>query len=294
MDGMETVEPPAGRQPHSIVEAGPSNVPPLYEMHHRPVDARLAGQVDRIVGYRESGCAPGLSSEAASLVVPLVISFAEPFEIALGRTPSADDSFGSFTSGLFPGCVLINSGGGAECIQIDFTPLGAYRFFGLPMAELAGRMVTLDDLGDRAILELRERLAGETDWERRLTMAEAFVAERLRRAPPASAEIAWAYGKIVDQGGAIRIQAMANSLDWSRKHLNVRFRHEIGIGPKTLARMARFNRALAMARTGGEESWAAIAAAAGYADQAHMVREFREFAGSTPAALGPDPFELRR
>ncbi len=254
----------------------------------------MAGLVDGIVGYRENGHVLRLSAEMAPLVVPLIISFAEPFEIAFGRVPSPADRYWSFTSGLYPGFVLINSYGGAECVQIDFTPLGAYRFFGMPMSELASRIVTLDDLADRAIEELRQRLALEPAWERRLDMAEAFVAERFAAARPASAEIAWAYDMIRARHGDIRVRDVAASLDWSRKHLNDRFRAEVGVGPKAVARMARFNRALDLSRRGAGGGWAGIAAEAGYADQAHLVREFREFGGITPTEVTPQLLEDRR
>jgi transcriptional regulator GlxA family with amidase domain len=63
------------------------------------------------------------------------------------------------------------------------------------------------------------------------------------------------------------------------------FNTEVGIGPKALARMVRFNRALALAKAAATPDWAGIAVECGYADQAHLVREFRGFAGSSPTAL---------
>jgi AraC-like DNA-binding protein len=291
--GMETVMPVAGSRPGSV-EAVLAEGPAGYEMYSRSADPRVAEFVSAIVGYRENGHALRLSPEMAPLVVPLIISFAEPFEIGLGRAPVPADRFWSFTSGLYPGVVLINSNGGAECVQVDFTPLGAYRFFGLPMSELASRMVTLDDLADPAITELRDRLASEPDWNRRLEMTEAFVTARLMTSEGGSAEIAWAYQTILASRGAIRVREVAAGLDWSRKHLNDRFRREVGIGPKSVARMARFNHAVTMARMGNRANWAGIAAEAGYADQAHMVREFREFGGVTPTEVTPALFEGRR
>ncbi len=253
------------------------------EMHRRPLDPRLDGLVTDIVDYREHGRALRLSPEMAPLIVPLVISFAEPFEIALGRTPGRDDRYWSFTSGLYPGFVLINSAGGAECVQIDFTPPGAFRFFGLPMSEIAGRMVTLDELVDSGIAELRRRLADAPTWRHRLDIAETFVLDRLLASEPGDPAVEWAFGAILARRGHMRVGDLAHRLGWSRKHLNARFRDEIGIGPKAVARMMRFNRALALARRGG--GWADIAAECGYADQAHLVREFREFAGRPPASL---------
>lgn len=251
----------------------------------RAPGADLAGLVDGIVGYAENGVAMRETVEMAPLVVPLIISFAEPFEIALGRAPRPGETWGSFTSGLFPGHVVINSTGRSQCVQIDFTPLGAYRFFGFPMHEIANRMVALDDIGDTSIDELRRRLGEVGDWAARLRLAEDFVRARLARAAPAGAAMSFAVEAILRGQGRVRIGDVARRLDWSRKHLNQRFREEVGIGPKAFARMVRFNRALTLARAGSDDGWAGIAFDCGYADQAHLVREFRAFAGATPTAL---------
>ena len=247
--------------------------------------AELAGMVSDIVGYRENGRPLAGQVEMAALVVPLVISFGEAFTIALGRKPTDDDTYASFTSGLYAGHVVIASGGRAECIQIDFTPLGAYRFFRLPMSELAGRMVTLDDLEDRHIARLRQRLGEQRNWMRRLDLAEKFVMARLHGAPPPDRALDWAYRQIRGSHGRVRIGRLASELDWSRKHLSQRFKEQLGMGPKAIARMVRFHNALALARRGASPDWADIAADCGYADQAHLAREFSQFAGASPTRL---------
>ena len=96
-----------------------------------------------MTGYRETARGRFSQREAASLVVPLIISFGTPFLIALGREPDAADRQPSFAAGLYAGPVLIESDGGAECVQVDFTPLGAYRFFGGAVVDLAARMVDM-------------------------------------------------------------------------------------------------------------------------------------------------------
>jgi AraC-like DNA-binding protein len=266
-----------------------STAPAAYApaFHRRPVAPAFRGLVFSIVGYRETGRGLDQSLELAPLVVPLIISFAEPFEIALGRAATRQDRFGSFASGLHPGYVSINSGGAAECVQIDFTPPGAFRFFGLPMRDLASRMVPIEDLGDRGLGALRQRLGETPSWERRFDAVEAFLAARLAEGPRPDPAVESAYRAILGSAGSMRIGDVARRLDWSRKHLNQRFREEIGLGPKDVARMARFNRALALARDGGARDWADIAAECGYADQAHLVREFRDFAGAPPTAIVP-------
>lgn len=248
----------------------------------RPVPPDLEEAVASMVGYAENGVRLESAVEAAPLVVPLIVSFAEPFQIALGRAPDADERYGSFTSGLYPGFVLINSTGRSQCIQVDFTPLGARRFFRMPMREISERMVHLDDLGDAGIAVLRRQLEDTRDWGARLALAEDFVRARLARAPTPDPRIAYAWSAIARSRGRIRIGALSERLGWSRKHLVGRFREEIGIAPKAVARMARFNGALALAARAEAAGWADIAFACGYADQAHLAREFQEFGGKTP------------
>jgi AraC-like DNA-binding protein len=253
-----------------------------FEFVQRKPSPRLAGLVSRITGYRERLCGGVSQREAADLVVPLIVSLGSPFRIAFGRAPRAADRRPSFVGGLHAGPVHIQSDGGAECVQIDFTPLGAYRVFGGAVLDLADRIADIADVFGEEGRRLRERLGATQDWQRRFDMAESFVAARALRQP--SPEVAFAYRRLARAGGATRIASLAEEIGWSRKHLAHRFRGEIGLGPKSVARMMRFQRACGLARAGGASGWAMIAAESGYADQAHLAREFAALAGETPAA----------
>ena len=150
------------------------------------------------------------------------------------------------------------------------------------MSEIAGGMVRAEDLLGNAVAALRERLGAERDWERRLDIVEAFLASRLLAMARTGTPATWAYERLWQSHGMERIEAIASQLGWSRKHLAARFRDEIGLSPKTVAQMMRFNLALAHARrqTCG---WAELAGLCGYADQAHLVRDFNRFSGSPTA-----------
>jgi AraC-like DNA-binding protein len=82
------------------------------------------------------------------------------------------------------------------------------------------------------------------------------------------------------------VGALAGELGWSRKHLAQRFAIEVGAGPKTVGRILRFagaHRAIDAGIRGRSMDWADLAAEWGYADQAHLIREFRAMAGVIPA-----------
>jgi len=248
-------------------------------MRRAPV-AALAGIVTDIAGYREMERGNFRQWEPASLVVPLVISFAGPFGIGIGS--GAVIPWRSFAAGLWAGPVTIESGGDAWCLQVNFTPLGARRFFGVPMSEIARRLVEPEVLLGPAFLSLRDRLGDMPDWEARFRLVESFIAARLLQAPAPSAQVAQAYRHIVASGGRALISRVAAEVAWSRKHLAEKFADEVGLTPKTVARIVRLERAIALSRAGTEAGWADIAAACGFADQPHLAGEFQALAGATP------------
>ncbi|OCC00612.1 hypothetical protein BA190_32975 [Labrys sp. WJW] len=254
---------------------------------YRPPAPRLAALVSGIFGYREYGEAMNGLVEAASLTVPLIVNFGSPFRIGLGRKPTALDSHDSFAAGLFAGPIIMDSDGAAQCIQINFTPLGGRLFFARPMSEFTDRMVALDDLEDRDVGRFAQHLGELNAWEARLDLAEHFVETRLTQADHARADIGWAFSELMRKGGAVRVGALARHLEWSRRRLIAGFREEIGLPPKAVARIIRFNAAQALAASSTAAGWADIAAACGYADQAHLTREFAALAGCPPTAWRP-------
>jgi AraC-like DNA-binding protein len=262
-----------------------------WELAQTRPQADLAGDVVRYAGYLEHGGWSIANREVASPIVPLIIGFGDPFRIRMGADGSTDHR--SFVAGLYDGYADVASTGRAHCMQADFTPLGAYRFFALPMRDLAARTVALGELG--AFEELRERLYEAPGWEARFALLDRFVRRRLAAAAAASSPIASAWRQLVANDGRIRVSTLAGDLGWSRKHLAQRFAIEVGAGPKTVGRILRFagvRRSIDAGIGGGcphwTGDWAGLAADWGYADQAHLIREFRAMAGVTPGDYARD------
>ncbi len=243
--------------------------------------APLSGLVHRIAAYDFGMTDEVGDREVATFVVPLIFSFAGPFRIAFDRAPGADERIGSFVSGLHAGYVDIAYGGPISCVQIDLTPLGARLFFGRPMTEFAARLVPLDDLEDPGLTGLRGRLGEAATQPERLRIAVAFLEERLR-GQSVNREADFIWSAIRRSRGNLRIDTLTEALGWSRKRLAAQARDAFGMTPKRLARVARFQHAADLARGGPRPDWAGIAAACGYSDQAHLVRDFNALAGETP------------
>ncbi|QGZ65767.1 helix-turn-helix domain-containing protein [Paraburkholderia acidisoli] len=81
------------------------------------------------------------------------------------------------------------------------------------------------------------------------------------------------------------VSAVAAELNISARHLRRVFLDTTGMSPKRFARLMRFSRAADLARDNSRRTWASIAAAAGYYDQAHLIEDFHAFAGTTPEAF---------
>ena len=148
------------------------------------------------------------------------------------------------------------------------------------MGELARQIVDADALVPRSFID---HLAALGDWEARFTALDAFLLARMADAEPERPDVAWAFERLSATHGAIGVSALCTELGCSRRHLTRRFGEEVGLPPKALARVLRFRRVLALVqRPGGTARFAQIAAEAGYYDQPHLNRDFRDLAGCTP------------
>jgi AraC-like DNA-binding protein len=233
----------------------------------------LRSHIRTLTGWYERADGPVVRDELPGGRVVLVVSFGPRMDID-GRT------YTSFAAGLHDAPAHTAHDGLGHGIQAYLTPLGARRFFGMPMGELARQVVELEDLLGPAASELAERLAAAPDWAARIDLFERAIAARVLAAAPVASELEWAWQRLLETDGAAPIGALAQELGWSRRHFAARFRTELGMTPKAVARILRFERAVARLRAG--DDLGELALDCGYYDQAHFNRDFRAFAEATP------------
>ncbi|UUV31862.1 helix-turn-helix domain-containing protein [Amycolatopsis roodepoortensis] len=176
----------------------------------------------------------------------------------------------------------VDQAGASRGIVVTLTPLGSYALFGIPLRELATSVVAASDLLPSA--SLTEQLAEAADWPERFRLLDEYLAARLARGPALARPVRYAWDRLC--AGSVRVDVLADEIGWSRQHLNVRFREQIGLNPRTVGRIARLNRVLALLDRLPSLSWAEVAHSSGYSDQAHLVREFRALTGCSPTEVG--------
>ncbi len=113
-------------------------------------------------------------------------------------------------------------------------------------------------------------------------------AGRLLREDPLHPSLDRAWGLLQATWGAIPVDELARTVGWTRHHLARRFAGEFGLAPKSAARVLRFDRARRLLQAPGRPTMARVAARCGYADQAHLAREFADLAGRPPTRLLAD------
>jgi len=256
-----------------------------WEIAHRLPPPELRAVVRHYVGWFEQTPGPFRRRELPIDAVPVIISFGDPFLLA-----DADDGARSrrvsFVAGMHDRWSIVEHAGRSHGVEIYFTPLGARRVLGLPLGELTNLEVELEDvLGVRASAELVERLATASGWGARFALLDAAIATRLADAAEPAPLVAWAWRRLRESDGRVAVGALAAEIGCSRRHLVAQLREQLGLPPKTLARVLRFNRAVELLQRDDGSRLGEIALACGYYDQAHFNRDFRAFAGDPPTAF---------
>jgi len=176
-----------------------------------------------------------------------------------------------------------------QLLGIRFHPGGTFPFFRIPMHELTNRVTDLramsSDFQDDLV-----RCVDKTSSLLKIAAVEKLLVERVRSCRNDS-RLESLVTKLVHSGGQVSVDQLATDAGVSSRQLERRFLLEVGIGPKLLSRILRFQQ-IFRAVDRHDEGWAAVAADCGYYDQAHLIRDFREFSRQTPALLFENPSAL--
>ncbi|MFF4258811.1 helix-turn-helix domain-containing protein [Streptomyces sp. NPDC001663] len=252
----------------------------------RPWHPGLRPFLRSYVGYWEAVASPYRARLVPTGHATLLINLAEPFsQVRRLGVPGGDSGrIGSLVVGVEDRPAICVHPGGQEAIRVEFTPLGAYRLFGLPMSELTNLAIEIQDVLGPDAGFLVERLASTREWAARFDLLDAALLARLDFGPEPTPEVTHAWHLLSGSAGALPIARIAAEVGWSQGYLTRRFTQQVGLAPKASARVLRFRRAVALLNH-GTASLTEISTICGFYDQAHLNRDFRAIAGTTPGQM---------
>ena len=204
----------------------------------------------------------------------MILNLGEPFESFQDQVWEPQPA--RFFAGQLTGPMFVRPCGAATIIGVRFHPDGASRAFGIPLGELTDTVVALDELAPALARELKRI----ESTQQIAALDEIFASLN----GPADRVVSASLAAIMRASGAIDIEDVAAHAGLSRRQLERRFTAQVGMPPKLFCRIRRFQRVF-QAIEGSRARWADTAIECGYYDQAHLIRDFRDFAGEPPVAL---------
>jgi AraC-like DNA-binding protein len=237
---------------------------------------------------------PAATTPSPQPVVPdgcaeVVLNLAAPFR-RLHDGTAWEPQPRAMVVGQITEAVVIAPSGVVDLVGIRLQPWGALSLLPVPADELRDVLVPLDTIASAMARDLPDELREQHTPAMRAAAAFRHLDRQLRRSPPANRSRARAIvAEAAREPDVLSVRALAARLGLGERQVERELGRHVGLRPKMLLRIARFQRALALARADETLSWSAVAARAGYFDQAHLTHDFRRFAACTPSEfLGRD------
>jgi AraC-like DNA-binding protein len=222
--------------------------------------------------------------------VELILNFGERFSQHVDNNKILQPK--NFLVGQMTGPILISPTGTVQLIGIRFHPGGTAPFLRLPMHEVTDQVVALEGVAPELEHELLKVSIDLTTMTERVAAIQTKLTTYTVDHQDNSGLIALA-NRIVEGSGLISVDTLASDAGISTRQLERKFLCKVGIGPKLLSRILRFQQVFRAVER-ADASWARVAIDCGYYDQAHLIRDFNQFAQQTPAVLFAEQSELTK
>jgi AraC-like DNA-binding protein len=185
--------------------------------------------------------------------------------------------------GVVTGPVVVSRPERSPALGVVLSPAAARSFLDVPVESLNDRVVDLRELWGREAEPLLQGLRGARDFAASVRYLDAFLVAKLSRSHPPDPVVLSALRLIKARRGAIPIHELHRELSVPERRLERLFRQCTGLSPKRMCRVAQIDAARMRLVRAPVPDWPALASELGFADQAHMIREFRKLTGQTPA-----------
>ncbi|WP_353721177.1 AraC family transcriptional regulator [Dyadobacter sp. 676] len=201
----------------------------------------------------------------------------------------------AFFVGLFRDVVHWKTVGSCRKFGIRLRPESALELFAVPIAPLFNQFTDLESCFGKEINRLVENVYGLQDTNEVVRITEAFLLGLLKNMRSARHPVSQATRLIRQSKGRLSIDALSENLYISKRQLERVFKDHYGTTPKMYQRIIRFRNAYeSFCSAPSTPNWAEISYNSGYADQAHFIRDFKEFTREVPTHVFQDRYQYFR
>ncbi|SHG57966.1 DUF6597 domain-containing transcriptional factor [Flagellimonas flava] len=173
--------------------------------------------------------------------------------------------------------------GYVDSFSISFYPYGFANFVDVPLKTLANKETPIENLfGHETAKNLENQMVQAADTQERITIVEKFLLDRLNQTNTVDTIVKLTVEALLATKGNTSISNILKEDPSKRRQLERKFSEQIGISPKQLGKVIRLQSALKLLLSGEGESLTKIAYESEYYDQAHFIKDFKEFTGISP------------
>lgn len=185
-------------------------------------------------------------------------------------------------SGQLTERIVLKPTGEIGVVAARFKPAGAARFFSLPYEEIVDQVIDLSSHDKKTADLLHETIANMTSNDERLDFMQNFLKSRLEQESQEDLYVRQACRYIMQSEGEYTVAELVKLIGFSERQLERKFKKQVGLSPKILSRIARFQKILRMAQDSKSMTLVDAAVSCGYYDQSHFIRDFTKFSGDSP------------
>jgi AraC-like DNA-binding protein len=233
----------------------------------------------------------GLGPEP-QVVVPdgrleIILHLADPF-FRVDADSSEHVQSRALLSGQLTAPVTLRAGAATDIVGIRFRTAAARAVLALPLSELTDRVESLDAIAPKLATSLYAAAQRARTSSARVAALSQVLTRFVARTPDA---LATAVIRSLDASAAPKVGMIADRFGVTARTLERKVRENTGLSPSVMRRVLRFRRAFRMLDGAPAGTWTRVALHAGYFDQAHLIRDFRQFAGAPPSEFfgaGPE------
>lgn len=173
-------------------------------------------------------------------------------------------------------------------IQVFFKPGALHRLTGIPFTEFTNNSVDAEAVFSPELSHVNAKLNSTNSYAEMITIIESFFLKLVSNVKIELQPVDKALNLVIKNGSIYRLDWLTKMVFVSPRQLERKFNESVGICPKTFLRISRFNQSYWMRMKNPGLDLFSIAIACGYNDYQHMVKDYKEFANTTPNLLFND------